>query len=82
VHVSLSEAEQQPIDGRADLLALDDALRTLEAMDPRKSKVVELRYFGGLGLEETALVLDVSVATVRRDWSMARAWLFRELNRQ
>jgi RNA polymerase sigma factor (TIGR02999 family) len=82
VHVSLSEAEQRPVDDRTDLLALDEALQTLEGIDPRKSRVVELRYFGGLDLEETAVVLDVSVATVRRDWSMARAWLYRELKRQ
>ena len=79
LHVSLSEAQQQPAMDRADLTALDDALKALEAVDPRKSRVVELRYFGGLSLEEAALVMDVSVATVRRDWSFARAWLFREL---
>jgi RNA polymerase sigma-70 factor, ECF subfamily len=50
-------------------------------VDPRKCRVVELRYFGGLSLEEAALILDVSVATVRRDWSLAKAWLYRELNR-
>jgi RNA polymerase sigma factor (TIGR02999 family) len=82
VHVSLSEAEGQPAMDRADLLALDDALKTLEDVDPRKSRVVELRYFGGLSLEEAALVMGVSVATVRRDWSFARAWLFRELRRE
>jgi RNA polymerase sigma-70 factor, ECF subfamily len=82
LHVSLSEAERQPAEMPTDLLRLDEALRALEAVDPRKSRVVELRYFAGLGLEETALVLDVSVATVRRDWSLARAWLYRELNRQ
>ena len=82
VHVTLSEAEQQPAAvQRADLVALDEAMQALEAVDPRKSRVVELRYFGGLSLEEAALVLDVSVATVRRDWSFARAWLFRELSR-
>ena len=62
-----------------NLVALDDALRTLEALNPRESKVVELRFFGGLSLEETAEVLHVSVGTVRRDWTLARAWLFREL---
>ena len=62
-----------------NLVALDDALRTLEALNPRESKVVELRFFGGLSLEETAEVLRVSVGTVRRDWTLARAWLFREL---
>jgi RNA polymerase sigma-70 factor (ECF subfamily) len=82
VHVSLSEAERQPAADRTDLIALDDALKALEAVDTRKSRVVELRYFGGLSLEEAALVMDVSVATVRRDWSLARAWLYRELNRQ
>ena len=82
VHVSLSEAERQPADQPTDLLRLDEALRELETVDLRKSRVVELRYFGGLSLEETALVLDVSIATVRRDWSLARAWLFRELKRE
>jgi len=81
VHVSLTEAERQPAMDRADLLALDDALKALEEVDARKSRVVELRYFGGLNLEEAALVMGVSVATVRRDWSLARAWLFRELSR-
>ena len=79
VHVSLSEAEQQPAAQRADLMALDEAMKALELVDARKSQVVELRYFGGLSLEEAALVLNVSVATVRRDWSFARAWLRREL---
>ena len=81
VHVSLSEAEQQPAAQHADLMALDEAMRALELVDIRKSRVVELRYFGGLSLEEAALVLNVSVTTVRRDWSFARAWLFRELSR-
>jgi len=52
---------------------------TLEQIDPRKSRVVELRYFGGLSLEETAEVLDISVMTVRRDWRAAKAWLFRRM---
>jgi RNA polymerase sigma factor (TIGR02999 family) len=81
VHVSLSEAAGKASPHSADLVALDDALKSLEAIDPRKSRVVELRYFGGLSLEEAAHVMDVSVATVRRDWSMARAWLYRELSR-
>jgi RNA polymerase sigma factor (TIGR02999 family) len=81
VQVSLSEAENLPDAGRAtDLIALDDALKELEAVDSRKSRVVELRYFGGLSLDETALVMNISVATVRRDWSLARAWLYRELS--
>jgi RNA polymerase sigma factor (TIGR02999 family) len=81
VHVSLSEAALAAAPQSADLVALDDALRTLEAVDARKCRVVELRYFGGLSLEEAALVLNVSVATVRRDWSLAKAWLYRELTR-
>jgi RNA polymerase sigma-70 factor, ECF subfamily len=80
VHVSLSEAAQVASGDAVDLVALDDALTGLEALDARQSRVVELRFFGGLSLEETAHVLDVSVGTVRRDWSLARAWLFRELS--
>jgi RNA polymerase sigma factor (sigma-70 family) len=64
---------------RAEVLALDEALQRLEALDPRKSRIVEMRFFGALSLEETAEALNVSVATVRRDWSFARAWLSREL---
>jgi RNA polymerase sigma factor (TIGR02999 family) len=62
-----------------DLLALDSALAQLEKMDRRQCRVVELRYFGGLTIEETAEALGVSPATVKLDWSFARAWLFREL---
>ena len=62
-----------------ELIALDDALTRLEALDAQAARVVELRYFAGLTLEETAAVLDVSTATVKRDWAMARAWLYREL---
>ncbi len=61
------------------MVALDDALNALETFDPRKSKVIELKFFGGLSLQETADVLHVSVGTIRRDWSLARAWLYREL---
>jgi RNA polymerase sigma factor (TIGR02999 family) len=80
LHVSLSEAEQIPVAESSDLVGLDDALKDLEEIDARKSRVVELRFFAGLSLEETAHVLGVSVATVRRDWSLARAWLYRELS--
>jgi RNA polymerase sigma factor (TIGR02999 family) len=62
-----------------ELVALDEALDELAQFDPRKSRVVELRYFGGLGLEETAEVLEISVMTVRRDWRAAKAWLFRRM---
>jgi RNA polymerase sigma factor (TIGR02999 family) len=63
----------------AELLALDEALDELAKLDPRKSQVVELRYFGGLSLEETAEVLEVSMMTVRRDWRAAKAWLYKEV---
>ena len=65
-----------------DLVALDDALAALETVDPRRAKVVELRYFGGLSVEETAEVLKVSSDTVTRDWNRAKVWLFRELGGQ
>lgn len=64
-----------------DVIALDDALKVLAEIDPRKAQVVELRFFGGLNFEETAEVLKVSTVTVSRDWSTARAWLHREMNR-
>jgi RNA polymerase sigma-70 factor, ECF subfamily len=63
-----------------ELIALDDALTRLAALDPRQSRVVELRFFGGLTVEETAEVLGVSEKTVKRDWSVARAWLHREVH--
>lgn len=67
--------------GRAEnLVALDDALQALARMDTRKARVVELRFFGGLSVEETAEVLQVSPGTVMRDWSSARAWLYREMS--
>jgi RNA polymerase sigma factor (TIGR02999 family) len=64
-----------------DLVALDEALQRLAEIDPRRSQVVELRFFGGLGVEETAEVLDISRHTVMRDWMLARTWLLRELRR-
>jgi RNA polymerase sigma-70 factor (ECF subfamily) len=64
-----------------DLVALDDALKALAALDPRKSQVVEMRYFGGLSVEETAEALRVSAGTVMRDWRLAKVWLLRELSR-
>ncbi len=81
LHVSLSEAAEVPVGPGVDLVALDDALKTLETLNARQSRVIELRFFGGLSLDEAAHVLEVSVATVRRDWSLAQAWLYRELNR-
>ncbi len=81
IHVSLSEAANVPSERSPDLVALDDALQTLEKLDPRQSRVVELRFFAGLSLEETAEALKVSLSTVRRDWSLAEAWLYRELSK-
>jgi RNA polymerase sigma factor (TIGR02999 family) len=69
-----------PADARSDdLLALDEALLRLEQLDPRQARIVECRFFGGMSVEETAAVLDLSPATVKRDWTAARAWLNREL---
>ena len=80
--VSIDEA-QAVGDGRsADVVALDDALKELSSIDERKGRIVELRFFGGLSNEETAEVLGVSTITVIREWTKARAWLFRELNKQ
>jgi RNA polymerase sigma factor (TIGR02999 family) len=78
-HVSFDEATVASLEPTAELIALDDALKRLEAVDARKSRVVELRYFGGLSVEEAAEVLRVSSVTVMRDWSMAKAWLYRAL---
>jgi RNA polymerase sigma factor (TIGR02999 family) len=77
--VALADAAQAAAPLDVDVLALDQALGRLERLDPRQVRVVELRYFGGLSAEEAAAALDVSLATVNRDWAMARAWLFREL---
>ena len=78
-HVSLEEAPVVGGNEDADLTALDDAMNALERIDPRKVQVVEMRFFGGLSVEETAEVLKVSPVTVKRDWRAARAWLYREL---
>jgi len=82
VQVSLSEAANMTSAQNLDLVALDDALNTLAAFDPRQSLVIELRFFGGLTIEETAEALKVSPGTVRRDWSLAQAWLYRELSKR
>ena len=81
LQVSLAEAEGISLERGTDLLALDDALNSLAAMDQRKSQVVEMRFFGGLSVEETAEVLKVSVETVMRDWKLAKVWLLRELEK-
>jgi RNA polymerase sigma-70 factor, ECF subfamily len=80
--VPLEEAALMPEERAANLVALDEALDELKQLDPRKSDVVELRYFGGLSLEETASVLGVSLMTVRRDWRAAKAWLFRRVSNE
>jgi RNA polymerase sigma-70 factor, ECF subfamily len=77
--VELDEAFVMTLEQKTDLVALDEALKTLGELNPRQSQVVELRYFGGLSEEEIAGHLEVSVRTVRRDWSVARAWLFRRM---
>ena len=78
-HVSLEETAILNGERDTDLMVLDDAMVALARLDPRKVQVVELRFFGGLSVEETAEVLKVSAATVMRDWSTAKAWLYREL---
>jgi RNA polymerase sigma-70 factor (ECF subfamily) len=77
--LSLDEALVVPTEPGDDLVALDEALTALAAVDPRKSQVVEMRFFGGLTIDETAEALHVSRDTVKRDWTMAKLWLLREL---
>ncbi len=79
--VSLDEAADVSNQRAANLVALDEALTNLAAIDPRKAEIVELKYFGGLTIEETAEVLDVSTPTVERDWHMAKIWLHREISK-
>jgi RNA polymerase sigma factor (TIGR02999 family) len=80
-HISLEEAPSVCNEPDVNLVALDDALKALSAVDERKSKVVELKFFGGLSVEETAEVLRVASDTVVRDWQLAKLWLLRELSR-
>ncbi len=82
VRVTFDDAAIGGIAPEADVIRLDDALQTLAALDERKSRVVELRFFGGLTVDETAVALKVSSKTVLRDWEFARAWLQRELTRE
>ena len=77
--LSLDEAIDLPAGRDIDLIALDDALNKLSAVDPQQARIVELRFFGGLSIEETAAVLKISTPTVKRDWVMAKAWLFQML---
>jgi RNA polymerase sigma factor (TIGR02999 family) len=80
VRVSLADAALPVKDQDLDIVALDEALQRLAQIDEQQSRVVELRFFSGLSVEETAEVMDISKATVKRDWSMAKAWLHRELS--
>jgi RNA polymerase sigma factor (TIGR02999 family) len=79
LHVPLEDAHALAAGGNVDTLALDEALCALEAIDPQKGRIVELRYFAGLSIEETAEVLGISPTTVRREWRRARAWLYRSI---
>src|SRR5438477_3790292 len=78
-HVSLEEAAVVGGDQDADLVVLDDAMNALARIDPRKVQVVEMRFFGGLSVEETAEVLKISTVTVKRDWRAAKLWLYRKV---
>ncbi len=80
VKLTLDEALAIPEERNLDLVALDEALHALATLDPQQGRIVELRFFGGLSIEETAEVIGVSPATVKRDWAMARAWLYRDMN--
>jgi RNA polymerase sigma factor (TIGR02999 family) len=80
-HISLDEAMTVTNEKDMDLVALDEALQSLGKVDERKSKIVELRFFGGLSVDETAEVLRVAPVTVMREWNKAKAWLYRELSR-
>jgi len=79
--LTLDEAAELSNSKAVDLLALDDALNQLSQMSPRQGRIVELRFFGGLSIAETAEFLEISHATVEREWSVARTWLYREINR-
>jgi RNA polymerase sigma-70 factor, ECF subfamily len=79
-HLALDEALDEAAAQSTDLIALDDALTRLAAFDPRQSRIVELRYFGGLTIEETAAALGIGHSTVEREWNLARAWLRREMS--
>lgn len=80
IRVSFSEATLKAKDQDLDIVALDEALERLAKLDEQQSRIVELRFFSGLTVEETAEVLSISTATVKRDWSMAKAWLHREIS--
>jgi len=79
--ITLDDVIDLPQKRDLDVLALDDALRELARIDSQQARIVELRFFGGLSIQETSDVLEISPATVKRDWATARAWLYREMDR-
>ncbi len=79
--LSLDESIELPDGGQVDLVRLDDALASLAQIDERQSRIIELRFFGGLSVDEVGQLIGISPRTVKRQWAIARAWLFRELNR-
>jgi RNA polymerase sigma factor (TIGR02999 family) len=80
VMVSLSEVDAAAVERQEDLVALDEALSRLEQVDPRASRVVELRFFTGLSEQEAAEAMDISISTLKRDWNFAKAWLCDQLS--
>ncbi len=82
VRVSLSEADQTSEQKSAEIIAVDEALSRLAVLDPRKSRIVELRYFGGLSVDESAELIGLSPRTVKREWRWAKAWLYRALGEE
>ena len=78
--MTLVDAVSEPIRQDIDLVKLDDALLSLAMKDEQQCRVVELRFFGGLSIEETAVVLGISPSTVKRDWAAAKAWLYRDMS--
>lgn len=80
VHVSLTQADAVSKEPTAEVMALEEALTRLESMDPQQARVVELRFFGGLTIKETAEAMGISVDMVKREWSTAKAWLYREMS--
>jgi DNA-directed RNA polymerase specialized sigma24 family protein len=81
IPLAYNELRRLPQQQELDLLVLNDALEELAELDPHLSRIVELRFFGGLSIEETSVVLEISPATVKRNWAQARAWLWREIKK-
>jgi RNA polymerase sigma factor (TIGR02999 family) len=81
-HISLDDALDVAVPQDFDLVALDEAMQRLAALDPQQSRIVELKFFAGLGIEEIAALLDLSPATIKREWRSAKAWLFQQIGDQ